>query len=92
METRNAQVVSDSPSYKEGSEGSKLRSNNPKKYDTMSLDENTPNITDHKFESNPIIDNGVLSDSPELTRRENSHSRDRRNGFKQTENTVFART
>lgn len=89
METRNAQVVSDSPSYKEGSEGSKIRSNNPKKYDSVSIEEKTPNMTDHKYESNSVIDNGILLDSPELTRRQNSHARDRRNGYKITDNAVY---
>jgi hypothetical protein len=45
--------------------------------------------TDHPFESNAIIDNRIHDDSPELVRRQNNHSRDRRNGFRITDDRVY---
>lgn len=49
-----------------------------------------PKITDHLFQSEAIIDNTPPSNLPEMTRRENSHSRDRRTGFKRTDDKIYA--
>ena len=46
--------------------------------------------TEMPFSSVPIIDNSVHADSPELVRRQNSHSRDRRNGFNRTDDKIYA--
>lgn len=45
--------------------------------------------TEQPFASNPIIDNSPDKDSPELVRRMNSHSRDRRNGFSRTDDVIY---
>lgn len=48
-----------------------------------------PKETDHPFASNPVIDNGPHEDAPEMIRRMNSHSRDRRNGYKKTDDSIY---
>ena len=46
--------------------------------------------TDHPFAADAIIDNTIHDNQPEMTRRENSHARDRRTGFKVTDDRVYA--
>lgn len=88
-QTREAQVSPESK-FRDGSVGSRIETENPKKYpDVEALEEKSPAMTDHKFQSNKIFDNSIHLDSPELVRRQNNHSRDVRNGFAIQDNRTY---
>lgn len=89
MESRPSKKSPESQ-FRAGSEGSRIETENPVKYPNVGdLAENSPSVTDHLFESNAVIDNRPHVDSPEMVRRENARARDRRTGFKITENVIY---
>lgn len=87
IETENPRVYPEtSPSVSDvmcGSRGHETREAHGRENPNM------PKETDHKFESTAVIDNRIHADSPELVRRQNNLSRDRRTGFKVTDNNVY---
>ena len=91
-QTREAQILTE-PTYKLGSEGSRIQTNNPTKYPTLeSLNEYPPKMTDHKFQADAIIPNGITDTSAELTRRQQNHARDCRTGNTVQDNEIYARS
>lgn len=80
--------------YRKGSEGSRVETDN--KNEQVDKENNVvaqaPAMTDMPYSALPIIDNRVDKDSPEMIRRMNNHSRDRRTGNKVTDDTIYART
>lgn len=78
--------------YRKGSEGSRVETDN--KNEQVDKENNAvaqaPATTDHVFASNPVVDNRIHEDSPEMVRRKNAKARDCRNGFRITDNRVYA--
>ena len=78
--------------YTKGSEGSRVETDN--KNEKVDRENNAvvqaPAMTDHVFASNPVIDNRIHEDSPEMVRRKNAKARDCRTGFRVTDNRVYA--
>lgn len=83
--------MSEYKDMKQGSEGSKWSGQNDRQYPiTGKLAEYSPKYTDHAFESHGETNNIIMSDSPEMVRRKNSRARDKRNGFRVTNNGIYA--
>lgn len=111
MPQSRPEKVSPESKFRTGSNGSRIETENPRKYPEASPDTSEVMCgsrghetseqhngsggsallkeTDHPFSANEIIDNQIHADSPEMVRRKNNHSRDRRNGFKISENRVY---
>jgi hypothetical protein len=75
--------------YKSGSEGSRVETDNPPLSFSDNVVAQAPAVTDMPFASNPVIDNCIHEDSPEMVRRKNAKARDCRTGFRITENRVY---
>ena len=111
MPQSRPEKISPESKFRAGSNGSRIETENPRKYPEASPDTSEvmcgsrghetserhngsggPALlkeTDHKFESNAVVDNRIHDDSPELVRRQNNLARDRRTGFKVTDNNVY---
>lgn len=77
--------------FKAGSEGSRIETENPREYPCEKLSSmQTPKETDHIFGSHALVDNRIHDDSPEMVRRKNNKNRDVRNGYRITDNRVYA--
>lgn len=98
MKTQDEAVQKPTPvpdaQYAAGSEGSRVHVGNDRKYQghgvDADLDMHSPAETDHPYVANPVLQNNILDDSPEMVRRKNAYARDCRTGFKVTENHVYA--
>lgn len=79
--------------FHDGSEGSRIGGDNISKYPSVgSLDENTPNESDHPYASLPARDNSIPESLPELVRRRNNRARDVATGFDVQDNEIYPRT
>lgn len=78
--------------FKAGSEGSRIETENPRNYpeDARIVANTGLKETDHEFESHALVDNRIHDDSPEMVRRKNNKNRDSRNGYRITNNRVYA--
>ena len=78
--------------FKAGSEGSRIETENPREYPCESSPDPSKKLseTDHIFGSHELVDNRIHDDSPEMVRRKNNKNRDERNGYRITDNRVYA--
>jgi hypothetical protein len=76
--------------YKKGSAGSRVETDNPPLSFSDNVVAQAPAETDMPFASNPVVDNRIHDDSPEMVRRKNAKARDCRNGYRVTDNRVYA--